>query len=123
MSYRIFRTPNLRISGPPSDYERIILYNRSDPVDNYIKLTGLLSALIWYQVALLGTRKIARTTERHTTHIYSYLKFNMGTNLLVQGLGSTTHCVIYWVQSCGAFCVKQILHGTRAENAHSVKYF
>ena len=44
--------------------------------------------------------------ERHTTHIYIYLIFLVGTNPLVQGLGSLIHYVIYRVQSRRVFCSK-----------------
>ena len=59
--------------------------------------------------------------ERHTTHIYIYLNFNMGASSLVQGLG-----IPIVVQSTGSKAVKRFAHkshhGMRAEIAHSVMY-
>ena len=60
--------------------------------------------------------------ERYATHIYIYLDFIMGTNLLVQELGSPI-TVQYTGFKVAASFAQKAHHGTRAEHPTSVMYF
>ena len=75
------------ISGPTSDYWSIDLYT-NDLDANYIKLAGLPSALIWYQIALLVVKNKQLEKQKNTPGA---------------GVRNLNHSMIYRVQSCGAF--------------------
>ena len=59
--------------------------------------------------------------ERHATHIYIYSNFNIGTNPLVQGLGSWITLQFTGFDAAERFAQK-LFHATRTEHVHRVKY-
>ena len=91
----------------------------ADPDATYTKLTDLPLALIWYQVALLGTRNKKEEKWKDTKHIFIVIQ-NV-TNPHYRGWDRLL-CNICRVRICGVFARKSA-YGPRADNAHSVWYF